>query len=223
MGYFITSKDNTVEIVRPGASHGISLNNLIKQGEGHPYSNANYCRSRGTKFWQPRQPIYSEMSYQGWKIHLSAYKTLESMEAVAQRTLPYLLEHRIQHKYVQVYADYQQLGSSNPSQSFKFITIYPNNLASLQRIVFRLSQLVFHLKGPEISSDTRIVGTNIYVRFGVIRGVAGWDKVCIDGRWVRDDRSRLVPAEMNQAQLFRSVTSTHPYLTLSQAISNYQM
>ena len=223
MGYFITGTDSTVVISRPDTTHGVPVMNLLKLGEGHGYGHTDYVRSGGTKFWKPEAAYRSEIPYQGWKIHLSAFKTLESMEAVAQRALPYLLKHHILHKYVQVYDDYQQLGSTNPSQTFKFITIYPNGLHTLREVIFRFSQLMFHLKGPVISSDTRISGTNIYVRFGIIRGIGSMDEVCIDGHWTRDDRNQRPPAEINQAQLFHSVTSTHPYLTLSQAISQYSM
>ncbi|MEU3600978.1 class III lanthionine synthetase LanKC [Streptomyces sp. NPDC006798] len=116
--------------------------------------------------WLGFHPAGTELPAQGWKIHVSA--AADNAPSVLRRVHDYCLTHRIPHKFVPAprllhvrNAKYADRGGSG-----KFITVYPLDDGSFQRICEDLTALLEGEHGPYVLSDLRLGEGPVHVRYG---------------------------------------------------------
>lgn len=133
--------------------------------------------------WQHHQPPSAKLPEQGWKIHCSA--TMQNAQSILNIVAPYCIDREISFKYLpestailRSNMKYAHRGSSG-----KFITIYPPDPATCEKILNDLAELLHGFDGPYILSDLRWNEGPLYVRYG------GFTL-----KHVRDEHDNLVPA-----------------------------
>lgn len=104
-----------------------------------------------------------------WKIHISA--TLSNYPEILSIVQKYIESQSINYKYIDpLRTDYLfDIANSltNPSQSGKFITIYPNNLDEAARILNHLAIMLKEMSGSEILTDRPYLASQVvFYRYG---------------------------------------------------------
>lgn len=142
--------------------------------------------------WLVYSPLDGSVPDQGWKVHLSASQ--DSAEATLQTVWDYCVAERIAFKFVRSAqllllsnGKYAHRGSSG-----KFVTIYPVDDATFERVVTDLDDALSGSTGPYILSDLRFGEGPVYVRYGGFT-----DRYCIgaDGQpepAIEDAQGQLV-------------------------------
>jgi serine/threonine protein kinase len=121
-------------------------------------------------FWVHVHPKEFPLPVQGWKIHVSA--TLENGKSILERVARIVLAHNVPFKFA-LDRNILSLFSSkkwNRGGSGKFITIYPTDLPSFQRLLEDLYTELRAEEGPYILSDKRYKDCRVlYYRYGGIK------------------------------------------------------
>lgn len=143
--------------------------------------------------WVYLHPNDVQIPLQGWKIHVSACP--EDASVALATTWEHCLEHRISFKFLPSRNALiaHNLKYASRGGSGKFITIYPVDESSLERILNDLGDALSEVRGPRILSDLRWGAGPLHTRYG---GFAR--RQCLDesGALVpalADPTGRLVP------------------------------
>lgn len=126
--------------------------------------------------WFHTHPKKFPLPVQGWKVHVSA--TLNNAESILERVARVALAHNLPFKFA-LDRNILSLFSSkkwNRGGSGKFITSYPIDLASFQRLLEDLHASLRDEEGPYILSDKRYKDCRVlYYRYGGIKRTAQID------------------------------------------------
>ncbi|GKQ39448.1 class III lanthionine synthetase LanKC [Streptomyces sp. A012304] len=108
----------------------------------------------------------AELPAQGWKIHVSA--TTENAVAVLECVSRYCFEQRLPFKFLPNSLVFQSRNAKYAPReaSGKFITVYPRDVAELERVLRGLDRDLARAPGPYILSDLRWNEGPLYVRYG---------------------------------------------------------
>ncbi|MBT0773249.1 class III lanthionine synthetase LanKC [Kineosporia sp. J2-2] len=133
--------------------------------------------------WRHLHPPHTELPEQGWKVHVSA--TLENAPTVLARVSRYCVRHALAFKFRPGRADLLRINLkyADRGSSGKFITVYPPDEHTCERVLHELDALVGGLDGPYVLSDLRWKDGPLYLRYGAFRPML-----------VLDEQDRLVPA-----------------------------
>src|SRR6476661_1995252 len=130
-------------------------------------------------FWFHVHPKDFPLPVQGWKVHVSA--TLENGASILEQVAKIALAHNLPFKFA-LDRNILSLFSSkkwNRGGSGKFITAYPTDLASFQRLLEALYAELRAEDGPYILSDKRYKDCRVlYYRYG---GIARTTRLDITG------------------------------------------
>ncbi|AGL13760.1 class III lanthionine synthetase LanKC [Actinoplanes sp. N902-109] len=136
--------------------------------------------------WTTCTPPALTIPGQGWKIHVAA--TLGNAAELLDIVAPYCVRNGLLFKYISNRDILGRRGSKygDRTASGKFITIYPPDDATLERVLTELEELIGGTPAPNILSDLRWRNGPLFVRYGgfVLQ-------------MVRADNGRMVPAMRN--------------------------
>ncbi|MFI7453634.1 hypothetical protein ACIBQX_39510 [Nonomuraea sp. NPDC049714] len=128
--------------------------------------------------WRSRAPKCAGLPAQGWKIHVSGCP--DNAERLIGLVHRYCVPRGIAFKFLRgPHAVFQRNAKYAPrAGSGKVVTIYPCDVAELERVCGELGAALAGEHGPYILSDVRIGAGPLYVRYG---GFARRDCVTADG------------------------------------------
>ncbi|OFQ56874.1 MULTISPECIES: hypothetical protein [Corynebacterium] len=162
-----------------------------------------YVLRRG-EYWTSYRLIGSDISPQGWKIHISSSPT--DLDEVVTQTLAVIDEYRLHFKIVNTRDSYFLANSKNANRTSagKLITIYPDK-ASFEKVVIALASRLKPFDGPEILTDLPGPVPCIHFRYGAFVPMVNADgEYCLlndDGDLVPDRREVLDPVQSPETDL----------------------
>ncbi|MET8825546.1 class III lanthionine synthetase LanKC [Streptomyces sp. NPDC004610] len=147
----------------------------------------------GSGDWLSWVPAGVTLPEQGWKIHVAA--ATDNAASVLGRVHAHCLAHRVPHKFVPGprLLKLRNAKYAERAGSGKFITVYPADEESFERLCQDLAALLDGEHGPYILSDLRIGAGPVHVRYGAFAA-----RYCLgaDGRpvpAVQEPGGTLVP------------------------------
>lgn len=122
---------------------------------------------RAAQPWVLMQHENGNLPPQGWKVHVSA--TLGSSDRVLETVFEYLTTRtEWTFKFIDSRDSLFRRGSKygDRSASGKFVTVYPPDVAALERCLAELGELLEGEPGPYLLSDLRWRNGPLYLRYG---------------------------------------------------------
>ncbi|USS88878.1 hypothetical protein [Fructilactobacillus cliffordii] len=123
----------------------------------------------------------------GWKIHISSSR--KDLNKVLLIVSEYCFNNKINFKYIFKYAEFAKNISCDEKcqNSGKFITIYPYNEETAQKILEDLSKLLIGTNGPLILNDFQYkFSNNVFFRFGFLKYTGSYNIKGPNGDIFRD-------------------------------------
>lgn len=136
--------------------------------------------------WVNLMPADVILPEQGWKVHVSA--CADEAEGVLARVIDYCVANRLPMKFLrsQLMLAVQNSKYADRTGSGKFITVYPETVIQLRKLLDELGPVLRGTSGPYILSDLRWQGGPLYLRYGAFAPKP--TLTTPDGRQVSDRR-----------------------------------
>lgn len=108
---------------------------------------------------------------QGWKIHVSA--TYISAINVLREVSKVVLDEKLEFKVADTLETLKVMNDAHYPRGYsgKFITIYPNSDEQFVRVIEKIHQRTYNLKGPRILSDKQYKDGIVFYRYGGFKGI----------------------------------------------------